>query len=170
MKRKVLLGSALAAFLFMSCTTETKIESGEQEASIPKKEVEAKETEEKKEETKEVAEGQIQSRYAYDQDWESIKEALISKDAAKIQDWIHEDKVKADDLTWMISDPNLVKALKATKYEDLKSEEQNGEQVLTFYYEETGTDDEGNEVGMSISIYLHQGDPNLKIWYVLAAG
>ena len=81
-----------------------------------------------------------------------------------------EDKVKADDLTWMISDPNLIKALKATKYEDLKSEEQNGEQVLTFYYEETGTDDEGNEVGMSISIYLHQGDPNLKIWYVLAAG
>lgn len=170
MKRKVLLGTAMAAFLFMSCTETHVIESGEQEASIPKPVAEKEAATPEVKDENIAADDQIQGRYAYDQDWEMIKEALISQDANKIKDWIHEDKVKADDLTWMFSDPNLIKAMKATKYKDLKTEEQNGEMVLTFYYEETGTDDEGNEVGMSISLYLHQGDPNLKIWYVIAAG
>lgn len=173
MKTKLILAAALTTGVLFSCANDERvIESGEQEASVPKK-VNKEETtsveEQKTEVVSEESESEVQSRYAYDKDWEMIKEALIAKDAEKLQDWISGD-LKAEHVIDVLFGEDIINAIKKTKYEDLKTEDYGGESYLAFVYEESDIDEEGNEVGMAIFIYLEQGDPSLKIKQYLAAG
>jgi hypothetical protein len=180
MKRIFLKATALAVIaLTISCTSDidglNKEMMNDIKEHAEKEIAEAKEAE--KEATKEVETlveetkgDEIQSRYAYDKDWELIKKAIEAKNKSEITDWIHGTRVSAEDITMIFGDPDVLKALKNTKYEDLKPVENEGVVYLMFYYEQTATNDEGDEMGMSISMYMNQGDPNFQIEYVIAAG
>lgn len=113
---------------------------------------------------------EIQSKYNYDQDWELIKEAILNKDIQGVGAWAASDEVDSEYLIMGASEEFVIEALKKTSYSDLRVEEGEDEVYLVFYAEELGTDEEGNEVGTSFSIYLKQGDPNLLVEYYIAAG
>lgn len=167
------------AFLLMSCTSDVDglnkemmndiKEHAEKEIAVAK-EAEKESTKEVETIVEETKGDEIQSRYAYDKDWEIIKSAILNKDAAKIQDWIVGDKVNSEDIIMLFSEKQVLDHLKNTSYKDLVPSEQEGEVMLEYAYQETAIDEDGNEVGMAIFIYLEQGDPNLGIRLLLAAG
>lgn len=115
-------------------------------------------------------EEEIVSKYAYDKDWEMIKEAIINKDIPGLGAWAGSDAFDAEMFIGMAQEDWVMDALKATSYDDLKTEEMEDGVYLVFYAEITGMDDEGNEYGSSITLYMSQGDPNLMVEYFIAAG
>ena len=157
----------LLATLLISCASKTV---GSKEASEQKVETVEK-TEIEKPKTVEPAEKEaVQSKYNYDKDWEIIKTQIVAKNQSEVSDWIRGSKLSAEDVLMIFSDPNVLKALKNTSYKDLKTETIDGEVYLKFYYEETAINEDGDEVGMSVTMYMFQGDPNFQIDDILAAG
>ena len=113
---------------------------------------------------------EIVSKYNYDKDWEMIKEAILKKDIPGLGAWAGSDDFDAEMFIQMAQEDFVQAALKTVKYDDLRIEEMDGEVYLVFYAEITGMDEEGYEVGSSISLYMLQGDPSLQLQYFIAAG
>ncbi len=114
---------------------------------------------------------EINSRYAYDQDWANIKEAILKKDYKALKDYCVDDEVDVEMLIDQIHyDDELVKQLKAMSYEDLRTEEgPTGDMMLVASLAVSGVE-EGIEYESGIYIYMEQGDPSLMIVTYLAAG
>ena len=112
----------------------------------------------------------VQQAYAYDEDWNNIKTAIINKDIKGVGAYASNDEVDSEMLINVMHEPAILKQLRSTSYDDLETEEQGENVYLVFSAYETATDDEGNEVGSGISLYLLQGDPNLLIEYYIVAG
>ena len=167
--------TVLALSLILASCGQNKEEEIKQES---KKETEApaKVKEEDRVEKKEIKEQlkqpeqEVQSRYAYDQDWEAIKTAILNKDLKGVAAFSGSDAVDAEMLIMFFEESKLAEQLKASTYDDLTVDTQGEEVTLQFTAHETGVNDEGHEVGSAITIVLIQGEPNLEIVNVLAAG
>lgn len=110
-------------------------------------------------------------RYQYDKDWENIKKAIIEGDEKELQNWISGDGLSANDVIFMFKmDKEALNALKKTSYKELESTEMEGETLLEFSFSQSGKDDEGNTYESALFLYLKQGDPNLTVHNILAAG
>ncbi|MCR9171205.1 MAG: hypothetical protein NXI10_01845 [bacterium] len=112
---------------------------------------------------------EINSRYAYDQDWANIKEAILKKDYKGLKDYCVDDDVELliDQIHY---ESEFVKQLKAMSYEDLETGRgPTGDVTLVAPLAVSG-EYEGQEFESGIYIYLEQGDPNLMIVSYLAAG
>jgi hypothetical protein len=70
----------------------------------------------------------------------------------------------------LCSEDFVIKKLKATNYDALVDSEFNGQFAKEFNASEEYTDEDGNEYGTGISIFLEEGMQGLRILYVLAAG
>ena len=121
-------------------------------------------------ETSDIDAEEIQSSFHYDEDWDALKEAIYKKDTETIQAFISDPELKAATIIELCSEDFVIKKLKATNYDALMDSEFNGEFAKEFNASEEYTDEEGNEYGTGISIFLEEGMQGLRILYVLAAG
>jgi len=112
----------------------------------------------------------VDSKYNYDKDWEIFKEAVLNKDISGIGAFAGSDAVDAEEVLLYLSSDYALNVLKKTTYSDLKTVDENGEIYLEFSVIETGTDEDGNEIGSSVKLYFSQGDPSLVLEYYLVAG
>ena len=113
---------------------------------------------------------EINSKYNYDKDWEIIKKLILDKDFQELAAWARADEFDAEMFIEMAQEEFVQKALKNTNYKDLRVEEMNGEMYLVFNSSISETDEEGNEYGSGLSLYIYQGDPSLMLEYFIAAG
>lgn len=170
--------------LFQSCGEEKKDEEGsdkKQEESAPDNDDSAEQGEDvtTPSDDAEIESGDqessiepINSRYAYDQDWDIIKEAILNKDVAAVKDWTGENDVDVQLLIDMLhADPEMIDILKGLTYDDMETVEgADGAVELEMAISVTGVNDEGHEVGSGIFLYFEQGDPSLTLLRYLAAG
>ena len=159
-------------FLLGSCGNETEANT---DHSAPTEEVANEEEEisvsEELEETEsEEEEEEIISKYNYDLDWNTFKEAVFNKDVIGMSSYAGSDEIDSEELLMFLSDEPYLDILENTTYEDLKVVEQDGEAMLEFSASETGVDEDGNEVGSAVMLYFSQGDPSLVLEYYLVAG
>ena len=94
----------------------------------------------------------------------------MNKDLKSVAAFSGSDAVDAEMLIMFFEESKLAEQLKASTYDDLTVDTQGEEVTLQFTAHETGVNDEGHEVGSAITIVLIQGEPNLEIVNVLAAG
>lgn len=118
----------------------------------------------------EIIENEVQSKYAYDKDWEMIKEAIVNQDITGLGAWAGSDEFDSELFIGMAQEDWVLEALKNTSYDDLRVEDMEDGVYLVFYAEIVGVDDEGNEYGSSMTLYMSQGDPSLAVEYFIAAG
>lgn len=168
--KKLLLPVFVLAIAFSSCSDSEGAEEGNKETQKKEQTKPDEETSENKEGEPKPVEEEIQSKYAYDQDWEMIKEAIINQDIPGLGAWAGSDAFDAELFIGMAQEDWVMEALKNTSYEDLKVEDMEDGVYLVFYAEIIGMDDEGNEYGSSMTLYMSQGDPNLLVEYYIAAG
>lgn len=113
----------------------------------------------------------IQSRYAYDQDWENIKEAILNKDVKGLSAYAASDAVDAQLIIDSFhADRDFLDQLKKASYKDLRTEDDGDRILLVFSAEVAGSDEEGNEYESGLYLYFNQGDPSLELVNFLAAG
>lgn len=113
----------------------------------------------------------VQSRYAYDADFENIKEAILKKDLRTLQDYSDTDAVDAEMVIQSFhADSDFLNQLKAADYDDLKTEDHDGEIRLVFSVYVSGSDEEGNVYESGLYLYFVQGKPSLRLVNFLAAG
>ncbi|MCB9232071.1 MAG: hypothetical protein H6581_10430 [Bacteroidia bacterium] len=105
----------------------------------------------------------------YINDWSDFKTAYERKDVKGLQALISGDEIDAQNLLDM-SSPEVVVAMGGTDYDLLKDSDYNGIRVKEFGYEETGYDDEGNEMGMALFFYFEEQEQGLRLIGYLAAG
>lgn len=118
-----------------------------------------------------VDDGGVVSRYQYDKEWDLLKEALLNKDKEGIAAFVkNTDEVDIDMLLMVMDNEPFMNQLKTTTFADLQVEDTDKGVQLSFHAEETGMDDEGNEVGSAITIYFIQGEPSLELVHFIAAG
>lgn len=113
----------------------------------------------------------INSRYAYDQDWNNIKEAILTKNQKELLNYCIDDEEDVELLIDQIHmDADLLSQLRSMSYDDLLSQEgPTGEMMLVAALAVSGVE-EGIEYESGIYIYMEQGDPSLMIATYLAAG
>lgn len=116
----------------------------------------------------EANDAEINSRYNYEQDWEMIKAAIISKDAKTLKDFSTDD-IDVESIFMSFSD-EFLDILKKAKYEDLEVDDSGEEVILVFNGYLSGSDDEGNIYESGLYLYFYQGEPNLQLFNFLAAG
>ena len=110
-------------------------------------------------------------RYAYDQDWENIKEAILKKDVKALGAYAASDTIDAEEIIQAFhADADYLAQLKNSTYEDLKTETDGSEVRLVFSVTVSGSDEDGNTYESGLYIYLNQGEPSLEIVSFLAAG
>lgn len=155
--KQTVLAIALLCTSFFACAapeTEVTVENHDSDST----------------ETSEILEEVVQSSFHYDEDWDALKEAIYKKDTETIQGFISDPELDAATIIQLCSEDFVIKALKATDYASLKDSEFNGTFAKEFNASEEYTDEEGNEYGTGISIFLEEGMSGLRILYVLAAG
>jgi hypothetical protein len=113
---------------------------------------------------------EIVSKYNYDLDWEAFKEAVVNKDIQGMSAFAGSDEIDSEELLMLLSAEPYLEAIKNATYEDLKTVDQDGEILLEFSAEESGVDEDGNELESAVMLYFSQGDPSLVLEYYLAAG
>jgi hypothetical protein len=106
----------------------------------------------------------------YAKDWEKFKTAVANNDMKGVSAFASSDEVDAETLLMVLSVEPYISALAGTKFEDMKVNNLDEGRAFEFYAEETGVDDEGNEVGSSVTIYFTLGDNGLELDYFIAAG
>ncbi len=113
----------------------------------------------------------IQSRYAYDQDWENIKDAILNKDIEALVAYSGSDDLDEELLIQQFhADQSLLEQLRKSTYKDLTETETDKGVMLQFSATLSGSDKEGNTYESGLYLYMSQGDPNLLLEYYLAAG
>lgn len=168
--KKLLLPVFVLAIAFNSCSESEGAEDGNKDTQSEEQTKTDDATSENEEVDPKSVEEEIQSKYAYDQDWEMIKEAIINQDIPGLGAWAGSDAFDSELFIGMAQEDWVMEALKNTTYDDLLVEDMEDGVYLVFYAEITGVDDEGTEYGSSISLYMSQGDPSLLVEYFIAAG
>ncbi|CAG5076274.1 hypothetical protein [Parvicella tangerina] len=166
--KKLFTSILLLTIALSSCSESEERTEGSMETSS-EDEVENSDVTPETNDTEPVEE-EIQSKYAYDQDWEMIKEAIINQDISGLGAWAGNDAFDAELFIEMAQEDWVLDALKNTSYDDLEVEEMDSGVFLVFYADITGVDAEGDEYGSSMTLYMSQGDPNLMVEYFIAAG
>jgi hypothetical protein len=180
MKFKLLIFAIIGAMTFTACSTEGSDEvaaegspksEAENDAGSPD-EAPAKEADTNgKLENNEKDGPEVNSRYAYDQDWVNIKEAILKKDYKGLKNYCVDEDVDVELLIDQIHyDDELLKQLKAMSYEDLSTQEEPSGDILLVASLAVSGVEEGIEYESGIYIYLEQGDPSLMVVRYLAAG
>ncbi|MCB1175816.1 MAG: hypothetical protein KDK39_19735 [Leptospiraceae bacterium] len=112
-----------------------------------------------------------ESRYAYDQDWENIKAAIVQKDVRALAAYASSDSLDAEEIIQAFhADADFLQAMQQSAYKDLKTETDDGSVRLVFAALLRGADDEGNIYESGLFLYMIQGDNHLEIVSFLAAG
>ena len=106
----------------------------------------------------------------YEIDWESLKEAISKGDVDAINSMVSGDEFDVDMFLMVMHDLVLFGKMKATAFFELSTTDVNGTDQLEFSAEESSIDEDGNEVGSAIMIYLSKGETNLKLDSFVAAG
>ncbi|MFT5859379.1 MAG: hypothetical protein ACI865_001480 [Flavobacteriaceae bacterium] len=105
----------------------------------------------------------------YEKGWEAFKMAVTNGDNAGISSMTRSKDVDVGMLMLVLS-PKMLDQLKATSFRDLIATDANGTDQLEFHAEETGIDEDGNEIGSAIMIYFSKGDNKLVLDDFIAAG
>jgi hypothetical protein len=114
---------------------------------------------------------EIISRYNYDIDFDLIKKAILDKEVESLKEFCTGNEVKADDVITIFSDTEFNKLLTDATYESLSTlENEQGEIELVFSGLSSFTDEEGNVYESGVYLYFKQGDLNLELVRMLAAG
>jgi hypothetical protein len=113
----------------------------------------------------------VESRYAYDQDWEIIKEAILEKDLSTFAQYAESSDLDPDFVIRAFhADPEYMEQLRNSSYKDLKVEQRDGEILLVFSVYVSDSDEDGNVYESGLYLYMRQGEPSLEIISFLAAG
>ena len=154
-KFKILIVSALLPTLFFGCSTATSTNSDDTNGAATQEET-----------------ANVQPKVAavdYAKDWEDFKAAVIKKDLKGVEKFFKNDELSAQGLVDLVF-PDVEAALKKTTYSDLKDGDYDGTPVIQFIYEESGMDEEGNEMGMAIYFYFTKPAEGLRMIAYSAAG
>lgn len=104
----------------------------------------------------------------YSDDWGAFKSAIINKNLDGMKMYIQGD-IDPQNLLDMLS-PESLSDMENTKYAQLKDSDYNGKKVKEWSYEESGVDEDGNEVGSGLFYYLEEQKEGLRLIGILAAG
>jgi hypothetical protein len=104
----------------------------------------------------------------YSDDWGAFKSAIVNKNLDGMKMYIQGD-IDPQNLLDMLS-PESLTDMENTKYDQLKNSDYNGKKVKEWSFEESGVDDEGNEVGSGLFYYLEEQKEGLRLIGILAAG
>jgi hypothetical protein len=105
----------------------------------------------------------------YAGEWAAFQSAMAKKDLDHINAFIQVESLTAQNLMDMCP-PEFYPDLARTAYADLKETDYDGIGVKEYSYQETGVDEEGNEVGMGLFFYFQEKEEGLRLVGFLAAG
>jgi hypothetical protein len=105
----------------------------------------------------------------YSDDWGAFKSAVMNRSTEGMEYYMKLEGTDAQNLLDMM-DETVVNAMFETEYSKLKDSDYNGNKVKEWDYQETGVDDEGNEVGMGLFFYFQEQKEGLRLIGFLAAG
>ncbi|HEX2898704.1 MAG TPA: hypothetical protein VHS96_03185, partial [Bacteroidia bacterium] len=104
----------------------------------------------------------------YADDWGAFKSALINKNIDGMKMYMQSD-IDAQNILDMMS-PEAILDMENTQYDQLKVSDYNGKAVKEWDFQESGVDEEGNEVGSGLFFYMEEQKEGLKMIGLLAAG
>ena len=104
----------------------------------------------------------------YSDDWGAFKSALINKNLDGMKMYMQND-IDPQNLLDMMS-PEAITDMENTKYDQLKDSDYNGKKVKEWSFEESGVDEDGNEVGSGLFYYFEEQKDGLRLIGLLAAG
>jgi hypothetical protein len=104
----------------------------------------------------------------YSDDWGAFKSAMINKNIDGMKMYMQSD-IDAQNILDMLS-PEAITDMENTKYDQLKVSDYNGKAVKEWSFEESGVDEEGNEVGSGLFFYMEEQKEGLRLIGMLAAG
>lgn len=104
----------------------------------------------------------------YSDDWGAFKSAIINKNLDGMKMYMQAD-IDAQNLLDMMS-PEALTDMEDTKYDQLKNSDYNGKKVKEWDFQESGVDEDGNEVGSGLFYYFEEQKEGLRLIGILAAG
>ena len=159
MKKYVYLtvAAVIASTTFVSCDS--------------KEEKKEEKNEEKTEVNKENEEDQAPPKLDYAADFNAIRDAIVKKDKATLEQYIAGD-VDVDNMFELFDGgPEFLALLKKSTYKDLEPTNADGVEGLVLNLYLDYTDPETNEKYESaIMLYFNEGPDKLELTYLLAAG
>ncbi len=106
----------------------------------------------------------------YGQDWDRFKRAAKSKDRNELALLSTEQINDFEGLSFLLSELHVMRGLDETSFDDLELVEMDGKSYLQFSAEEIGMDEEGYEVGTSLTLLFLKTAEGLRLDQYLAAG
>jgi hypothetical protein len=104
----------------------------------------------------------------YSDDWGAFKSAIINKNLDGMKMYMENDLDPQNLLDMMA--PEALTDMENTSYKQLKDSDYNGKKVKEWDFQESGVDEDGNEVGTGLFYYLEEQKEGLRLIGILAAG
>ena len=104
----------------------------------------------------------------YSDDWMAFKSAVINKNIDGMKKYMESD-IDAQNILDMMN-AKAIEDMENTSYDQLKVSDYNGKAVKEWDFQESGVDEEGNEVGSGLFFYMEEQKEGLKMIGLLAAG
>jgi hypothetical protein len=113
----------------------------------------------------------VESKYAYDADFEVFKQAVKNKDIQGVSAFASSDAIDAEEVLMYFEDPVFLDKLMAMTYDDLTVTDEEGVISLVCSVNVTGDAGEDGELFESaVILYFTQGDSSLELDMVMTAG
>ena len=103
-------------------------------------------------------------------DFEALKNAILSRDIEDLKTYCNNDKMDAEMLIELFKDEDFSAQLSNSSFDDLTELEMDGQTYLEFGVYIEGSDDEGNVYESGIYLYFDFSGEHLVLDYYLAAG
>jgi len=106
----------------------------------------------------------------YAADWEAFKQAARTKNEGGLKPYCTDRITDFQGLTFLMSELHVMRGLDETSYDGLEIVDMDGTTYLQFYAEEIGMDEDGYEVGTSLTLLFLKTENGLRLDQYLAAG
>ncbi len=101
-------------------------------------------------------------------DWGAFRSAVVNKSVEGMAMYVIAD-IDPQNLLDMMG-PEAITDMQNTEYKQLKDSDYNGKKVKEWDFQESGVDEDGNEVGSGLFYYFEEQKEGLRLIGILAAG
>lgn len=106
----------------------------------------------------------------YAEDWEGFKRAARTQDMNELKAYCTENITDFQGLSYLLSELHVMRGLDETTFKELESVDVDGTKYLQFYAEDVGMDEEGYEMGTSLTLFFLKTEKGLRLDRYFAAG